>query len=438
MLGTELAIFIVIGAVAILAAVMMLISENAVHSALFLIVNFASVAFLYLMLSASFLAMVQVAVYAGAIMVLFLFVIMLLGAERLLPEGDKPFQWLTPLVVGVTVTILFIASIAILQSEIDSTEPQGDNPVVRIVHANSELGALEVHIGDEVISDELGFTEGSEFIEFDEGEYPLTVTLSNDETPLFTETVFLNPDDVATLVIVPQPIDDSPILRVDTSLDAIEDMGISHLTVVHVADCPNSCIVDIADNTDTTQAPIIFVEDVDYGDVTEVQVLRRDQYDSHEYTIGAYSPETLQTAIDSDETPDALLKISDVEIENNHSLLWIITSDTRATAFRTSDILLNDANKAVFGSAEGIGQKLFTTYLLPFEMMALLLLVAMIGAIILTKDTDARVVRRFPRRMAAVKGNPTVADYVKAIQSGETPALPDSPSVPQLPEGSGD
>ncbi len=68
---------------------MMLISENAIHSALFLILNFACIAFFFLMLNAPFLAMVQITVYAGAIMVLFLFVIMLLGAERVLPE-DPP------------------------------------------------------------------------------------------------------------------------------------------------------------------------------------------------------------------------------------------------------------------------------------------------------------------------------------------------------------
>ena len=70
----ELVIFLIVGAVAIFSAVMMLVSENAVHSALFLILNFACVAFFYLMLEAAFLAMIQIAVYAGAIMVLFMFV----------------------------------------------------------------------------------------------------------------------------------------------------------------------------------------------------------------------------------------------------------------------------------------------------------------------------------------------------------------------------
>lgn len=76
-------LFLILAMVAIAAAAGMLLSRNAVHSALWLIVNFGAVAVLYIVLNAPFIAMVQITVYAGAIMVLFLFVIMLLGAERL-------------------------------------------------------------------------------------------------------------------------------------------------------------------------------------------------------------------------------------------------------------------------------------------------------------------------------------------------------------------
>jgi NADH-quinone oxidoreductase subunit J len=76
-------LFLIIAGIAIAAAGGMLLSHNAVHSALWLILNLGAVAVLYLVLNAPFIAMVQITVYAGAIMVLFLFVIMLLGAERL-------------------------------------------------------------------------------------------------------------------------------------------------------------------------------------------------------------------------------------------------------------------------------------------------------------------------------------------------------------------
>jgi NADH-quinone oxidoreductase subunit J len=79
--------FGVVAIIVIATAIGMLISRNAIYSALFLVLNFASVALLYVTLGAPFIAMAQVTVYAGAIMILFLFVIMLLGAERLEGEG---------------------------------------------------------------------------------------------------------------------------------------------------------------------------------------------------------------------------------------------------------------------------------------------------------------------------------------------------------------
>ena len=84
--------FFVLAAVAVLAALAMVTSRNAIHSALFLVINFGAIAIFYLVLNAPFLAMVQVAVYAGAIMVLFLFVIMLLGAEQLDQKSKLKLQ----------------------------------------------------------------------------------------------------------------------------------------------------------------------------------------------------------------------------------------------------------------------------------------------------------------------------------------------------------
>jgi NADH-quinone oxidoreductase subunit J len=75
-------VFWVFAPVAIGSAVGMLVQRNAVHAALLLIVNLFCISVFYLLLGAPFLFAVQVIVYAGAIMVLFLFVIMLLGVDR--------------------------------------------------------------------------------------------------------------------------------------------------------------------------------------------------------------------------------------------------------------------------------------------------------------------------------------------------------------------
>lgn len=74
--------FFVLAAVSVISAILIVAQRNPVASALYLIVTLCSQAMLYLLLGASFLAVIQIIVYAGAIMVLFLFVIMLLNLRR--------------------------------------------------------------------------------------------------------------------------------------------------------------------------------------------------------------------------------------------------------------------------------------------------------------------------------------------------------------------
>jgi NADH-quinone oxidoreductase subunit J len=81
-MAADLVVFWVFAPISVGSAIAMLLQRNAVHAALFLIVNFFTLAVFYLVLGAPFLFAVQIIVYAGAIMVLFLFVIMLLGVDR--------------------------------------------------------------------------------------------------------------------------------------------------------------------------------------------------------------------------------------------------------------------------------------------------------------------------------------------------------------------
>src|SRR5512142_1211029 len=89
-MAVNLILFLVLAVVATAAG--MLLSRHAVYSALFLVLNFGTVAVFYILLNAPFIALSQVTVYAGAIMVLFLFVIMLLGTEVLPQTGTLPWQ----------------------------------------------------------------------------------------------------------------------------------------------------------------------------------------------------------------------------------------------------------------------------------------------------------------------------------------------------------
>jgi NADH-quinone oxidoreductase subunit J len=84
--AAEFWVFVIVGAVSLGSAISMVLLRNAVHSALMLVVNFLTIAIFYALLEAQFLAVTQIIVYAGAIMVLFLFVIMLLGLSKAEPR----------------------------------------------------------------------------------------------------------------------------------------------------------------------------------------------------------------------------------------------------------------------------------------------------------------------------------------------------------------
>jgi NADH-quinone oxidoreductase subunit J len=102
---SELIVFLVLSLVAIASALGMLFGRNTIYSALFLVLNFVTVAVFYLMLGAPFIAMSQITVYAGAIMVLFLFVIMLLGADRM-TFSSHVMPWQRPLAFILAVTLI--------------------------------------------------------------------------------------------------------------------------------------------------------------------------------------------------------------------------------------------------------------------------------------------------------------------------------------------
>jgi len=107
----EIGLFILFAIIAAASAVLMITRRSPVMSALFLILNFAALAGIYLLLNAQFLAVVQVIVYAGAIMVLFLFVIMLLR-----PEEERNILQTNPVIkyLAIATGVLVFAQIVCL------------------------------------------------------------------------------------------------------------------------------------------------------------------------------------------------------------------------------------------------------------------------------------------------------------------------------------
>lgn len=133
----DLILFLAIAAVAVGTALAMLFSRNAVYSVLFLVTNFVVVAVLYLLLNAAFIAMVQVTVYAGAIMVLFLFVVMLLGGERI--GGRATLRWQRPLAIVFGAALLGIAAYVFL---FRAGHPGGLPPVTGEFGSPASVGSL--------------------------------------------------------------------------------------------------------------------------------------------------------------------------------------------------------------------------------------------------------------------------------------------------------
>lgn len=105
----ELVVFFLAGALAIIGAIGLVAVKNPVHSALMLVMALFAIAVLFLNQDAQFLAAVQVIVYAGAIVVLFLFVIMLLGVDQAEDLSIEPIAGQRPAAVFVGIAVLILS-----------------------------------------------------------------------------------------------------------------------------------------------------------------------------------------------------------------------------------------------------------------------------------------------------------------------------------------
>lgn len=106
-MSVAMVVFVVTGALAVLGAIGLIVAREPVHSALSLVLVMIALAVLYLLLGAAFIAAIQILVYAGAIMVLFVFVIMLLNAGvEVRTNASRLAFWL-----GLPLAFLFLAEV---------------------------------------------------------------------------------------------------------------------------------------------------------------------------------------------------------------------------------------------------------------------------------------------------------------------------------------
>jgi NADH-quinone oxidoreductase subunit J len=132
--------FVIVAALAVASAVGLIVRKNPIHGALFLVVNLGCVAVLYLTLGAEFLAVAQVIVYAGAIMVLFVFAIMVLipGKEETGPDPRRRWRVLA-LPAGVALFGLLVPVIAAVRRAVTPSRDAGSPAVSGSVESIGRL-----------------------------------------------------------------------------------------------------------------------------------------------------------------------------------------------------------------------------------------------------------------------------------------------------------
>jgi len=122
-------------------AVLVISTKDTVHSVLFLVLDFLFVAALYVLLGAQFLAVIQILVYAGGIVVLYLFVVMLVNLKRP-PEAHSDPRRLTKLAFGMSAAVLLeLGAIAVYSSRLPAT-PIAPGPAMPVTGNTEQVGWL--------------------------------------------------------------------------------------------------------------------------------------------------------------------------------------------------------------------------------------------------------------------------------------------------------
>jgi NADH-quinone oxidoreductase subunit J len=136
-------VFYAFSAIAVVASLLVVAQRNPMYSVMLLIVSFVGLAGLYVLLDSPFAAVTQIIVYAGAIMVLFLFAVMLLNA----PREDPPARTTIPisiggrpLRVGAIFGAIFLAEIAWALSSVGRTTMGGDAQTAEVVSSVRQIG----------------------------------------------------------------------------------------------------------------------------------------------------------------------------------------------------------------------------------------------------------------------------------------------------------
>lgn len=369
---TEPLLFAIVAVAAVGFAIAMLLSDNAVHSALFLIGTMGCIAFMFLLLNAPFLAMIQITVYTGAIMVLFLFVIMLLGSERLqdepaTPEVQRSRRLFTLVASGLAGLLFVLVGIPLVNLNLDLATETGELPEVRVLNAAPDLGTVNVYANDNLVVSDLATGESSSYVSLTPGDYTLRLEPVDGGTPQATEVVLAR----GTQHTLVSYADDALTLVTDNNTTVTDDRT-ARLTFFNADDTPVQ-LVDLGSdlNADDT---VVLVDQLEPGETSDALI----------------TPEgTINWAfVNPADLSQVLVRLHNYPVERETSRLVVLTNE-RIYDGSTSGVLrpvalpIVEDSAPAFGGPRAIGLALFTDYMLVFQLLAVLLLAAMIGAIVL-------------------------------------------------------
>ena len=376
-------LFLLVGGSAVAAAVGMLLLRNAVYSALCLIYIMGALALLFLMLDAPFLALVQVAVYAGAVMVLFLFVMMLLGNQAI-SAGEREIRGL-PIIASVGATIFILAAgLAIQSGEVDTRPAPQPAPQLRVVQyslAETAAEGAQLWIGGIEKDLDFGYGNASDFFTLPPGRHRVTL-VGADGGRLYEGHV--NLEDGAALSWLIYPGADGELTGAPVPEDGSHvGQRESRVTLVNLSAVPLTVYDTGSDRRLDTARDPLWEAELAPGMASEARLTERGSVD------------LAFVNLDSGET---LLRTPGLEWAGGESALLVIANDaTGRTLWHHHSVATADP----FGSPAAVGQSLFRKYLLPFEMIGVLLLAALVGGIIIAQGQRREVRRRDVRRRVA-------------------------------------
>lgn len=420
---TELVLFLIFGALAIAAAVAMLLSDNAVHSALFLIVTMLCIAVLFLLLNAAFLAMIQITVYTGAIMVLFLFVIMLLGAETITASEQssdtRRFRWYMPVVLVLAALLVFLVGIPLTRINLDLQTDVGPAPQLRVINAAADAGAVDVFANDQKVASGVAFNAPTDYITLAAGTYTLKVQPTNGSAT--TVDVSLKKGDQQTVIDYGTGQNFQAAVVPDNN-DTVDNGRSARLTIFDAyLSADKVQLVDFGSEFNAKDTTVI-VDNLTPGTASAPLV----------------RPEgTVSWSFISTTNPNnPLFNLTEYSLKRDTSGLFVLTSQRTANGSANGTLtplvipVVRDA-RPVFGGPRAIGLQLFTSYVLPFQLLGVLLLAALVGAIVLTHRERKKFPQRGGRRVVS-------RPLVNVITSQVGHDVSGSDGVPELQEPAGD